>query len=364
MNIQNKLRDLKDQKSYSIPAKRVMEHLKPILSKSQDLRKRWMWELLQNASDLGDNVKARFEITSDRLKFSHNGKPFTLDEAYNLIMPDSTKDDETTHKKSVIGQFGTGFISTHILSKIIQIEGIIEDEEQLYNFSFHLDRSERNDKDFLIQSIKDAEAEYRENLEELEELPDDEFQTSFTYHIDNTYSSLKGQEIVNDGIESFNELIPYVLTFRPQLEEIEVIDRRNATTKWTFEREEVESDIEDLIIVKTVCHKNGKHIEDRLIGNIIEDETEIAFPIEEIEESKFKLLPFPEECPRHFCAFPMIGTSEFNFPVIVHSEKFVPNRERDGIELTDFDEENRDRLVEAKIAFKRLLEIIEENEWT
>ena len=167
MNIQNKLRDLKDQKSYSIPAKRVMEHLKPILSKSQDLRQRWMWELLQNASDLGDNVKARFEITADRLKFSHNGKPFTLDEAYNLIMPDSTKDDETTHKKSVIGQFGTGFISTHILSKIIQIEGIIEDDEHLYSFSFHLDRSERNDKDFLIQSIKDAEAEYREILKNL-----------------------------------------------------------------------------------------------------------------------------------------------------------------------------------------------------
>ncbi len=364
MNIQNKLRDLKDQKSYSIPAKRVMEHLKPILSKSQDLRQRWMWELLQNASDLGDNVKARFEITADRLKFSHNGKPFSLDEAYNLIMPDSTKDDETTHKKSVIGQFGTGFISTHILSKIIQIEGIIEDDEQLYSFNFHLDRSERTDKDFLIQSIKDAEAEYRENLEEIDELPEDEFQTSFTYHIDNTYSSLKGQEIVNDGIESFKELIPYVLTFRPQLAEIEVIDRRTTTTKLTFKRDEVESGIEDLIIIKTVCHKNGKHIEDRLIGNIIEDETEIAFPIEEIEESKFQLLPFPEECPRLFCAFPMIGTSDFNFPVVVHSEKFVPNRERDGIEITNFDEVNRERLVEAKITFKRLLEIIQENEWT
>jgi len=362
MNIQNKLIDLKDQKSYSSPAKRVMEHLKPILSKSQDLRQRWIWELLQNASDLGDNVKAKLEITADRLKFSHNGKPFTLVEAYNLIMPDSTKDDESTHK-SVIGQFGTGFISTHILSKVIQIEGIIEDDEQLYSFSFHLDRSERNHKDFLIQSIKDAEAEYRENLKGLKELPVDEFQTSFSYHINNTYSSLKGEEIVDKGIESFKELIPYVLTFRPQLAEIEIIDRTNVTTEWTYKREVVESDIEDLFIIKTVCHKNGIHIEDRLIGNIIEDETQIAFPIEEIEESKFKLLPFSEECPKLFCAFPMIGTKAFNFPVVVNSEKFVPNRERDGIELTDFDEENRDRLVDARIAFKRLLEIIEENEW-
>lgn len=364
MNIQRKLKDLKDQKSYSIPAKRVMEHLKPILSKSNDLRQRWMWELLQNASDLGDNVKARFEITADRLKFSHNGKPFTLGEAYNLIMPDSTKDDEATHKKSIIGQFGTGFISTHILSKIIQVIGIIEDDGQLYSFNFHLNRSERKDKDFLIQSIKDAEAEYRQNLEELEELPQDEFQTSFTYHLDNTYSSLKGQDIVNDGIESFKELIPYVLTFRPQLTEIEVIDRRSTTTKLTFKRDEVESDIENLIIIKTICHKNGKHIKDRLIGNIIEDETKIAFPIEEIGQEKYQLLAFPDNCPLLFCAFPMIGTSDFNFPVVVHSEKFIPNRERDGIEISDYDTENRDRLIEAKDAFLRLLGIIEEYEWT
>ncbi|MDR3696361.1 sacsin N-terminal ATP-binding-like domain-containing protein [Mucilaginibacter sp.] len=364
MSIQNKLKDLKDQKSYSIPAKRVLEHLKPILSKSNDLRQRWIWELLQNASDLGDNIKARFEITADKLKFSHNGKPFSLDEAYNLIMPDSTKDEEAAHKKSVIGQFGTGFISTHILSKVIQIEGIIEDEEQLYSFSFHLDRSERNDKDFLIESIKESEAEYRENLEELEELPEDEFQTSFTYQIENTYSSLKGQDTIDDGIKSFRELIPYVLTFRPQLTEVEVIDRRTSTTKLTFKRAEVENDIDDLIVIKTSCHKNDKHFEDKLIGNIIEEETEIAFPIEEVKENKFQLLSFPERCPRLFCAFPMIGTSEFNFPVLVHSEKFVPNRERDGIELTAFDEENRERLVEAKIAFKKLLEIVQDNEWT
>lgn len=364
MNIQNKLKDLKDQKSYSIPAKRVMEHLKPILSKSNDLRQRWMWELLQNASDLGDNVKARFEITKDKLIFSHNGKPFTLDEAYNLIMPDSTKDDELTHKKSVIGQFGTGFISTHILSKIINVSGIIEDEEHLYNFNFHLDRTDRSDKDFLIESIKKSENEYRENLEKLDNFPDDEFQTSFIYHINNTYSSLKGQEIINDGLNSFKELIPFVLTFRPQLNDIEIIDRRHGVEKLRFQRDEVETDIDNLIIIKTTCYKDGKHLNDKLVGNIIEEDTEIAFPIVNIHDNKFQLLPFPDDCPMLFCAFPMIGTNDFNFPVVVHSEKFVPNRERDGIEITDYDEENRKRLIEARIAFDTLLNISEEYEWT
>lgn len=323
-----------------------------------------MWELLQNASDLGDNVKARFEITDAKMVFSHNGKPFSLEEAYNLIMPDSTKDGEATHKKSVIGQFGTGFISTHILSKVIQVSGIVEDEEQLYSFCFHLDRSERNDKDFLIESIKESEKEYKESVKEIENLSDNEFQTSFTYHIDNTYSSLNGQEIVNDGIESFKLLLPFVLTFRPQLSEIEVVDNREQKVVWKFRREEVDCEINSLIIIKTVCYKDEKHFSDFFIGNIIENDTEIAFPIESINDNQFRLLPLPTDCPKLFCAFPMIGTSEFNFPVITHSEKFVPNRERDGIEITEYDTDNRERLKEARDAFKKLLQIVETNEWT
>lgn len=364
MNIQGRLTDLKELKSYSIPAKRIMEHLKPILSKSNELQQRWAWELLQNASDLGNNVKARFELSSDKLIFSHNGKPFSLDEAYNLIMPDSTKDDLASHQKSVIGQFGTGFISTHILSKIIQIKGIIEDEKQFYSFDFNLDRSNKNDKEFLIQSIKESEDEFRENLKKLENCPENEFQTSFTYYIKNTYSSLDGQEIVNEGIESFKELISFVLTFRPQIDEIEIIDQRNELTNWTFKREEVDDIIENLIIIRTTCYKNGEYFSEKLTGNIIQENIEIAFPIQLVKEKVFKLLPFPKNYPVLFCAFPMIGTSYFNFPVIIHSEKFIPNRERDGIEISSYDTENRNRLIEAKNAFLKLLEIIETNEWT
>jgi len=42
MNIQTKIKNIKDEKSYSLPAKRVMEHLKPILSNSNEISQRWM----------------------------------------------------------------------------------------------------------------------------------------------------------------------------------------------------------------------------------------------------------------------------------------------------------------------------------
>jgi hypothetical protein len=367
MNIQNKLKDLKDQKRYSIPAKRLNEHLKPILSKSNELRKRWMWELLQNASDLGDETNAEFEFKDDKIIFRHNGKPFTLDEAFNLIMPDSTKDDENTRTKSVIGQFGTGFISTHILSKRILVKGIVEDSEddEYFNFKFKLDRSERKDKDFLIQSIKDSEKEYGESLERITNYEPSEFDTEFTYFIKETYAELLGSEAIDEGFDSFHDLIPFVFAFRPQLKRINIKDKRNSKNEsWTFKREELDKEIEDLTLIKTVCKRNGEKHCSLTVGTITDEETTIAIRLEQIENEKFEILPFPEYSPKLYCAFPMIGTTEYNFPVVVHSESFVPNRERDGIEITTHDEENRKRLIEAKNAFCTLIDIAEENEWT
>ena len=366
MNIQNKLKSLKDQKSYSIPAKRIKEHLKPILSKSNELRKRWMWELLQNASDLGDDINAEFEFSDTKLIFRHNGQPFTLDEAFNLIMPDSTKDDESTKSKSIIGQFGTGFISTHILSTKITVSGVVEDseEDEYFNFSFDLDRSERKDKDFLIQSIKDSEKEYSNSLDKIKDYSPSEFDTEFIYQIDDTYSSIDGDQIIEDGFESFHELIPFVFAFRPQLKKINIKDyRKGINESWTFKRKETESEIEDLELVKTVCKKNKQKHWTTTIGTIADYETTIAFRLKEIETDVFKVLDFPEYSPKLYCAFPMIGTTEYNFPVVIHSETFVPNRERDGIEISEYDEENRERLIEAQDAFKRLLDIVEEYEW-
>lgn len=364
MSIQKKLLELKDQKSYSSPAKRVMEHLKPILSKSNDLKQRWMWELLQNASDLGDNIKAGFEISNDSLVFTHNGQNFSLDEAFNLIMPDSSKDSDSGNQKSVIGQFGTGFISTHILSKMIAVAGVVEDGDNLYDFNFLLDRSERQDKEFLIQSIKESEKEYKQSLKKITSLRKEKYQTSFTYFIDDTYASLDGPEIVDTGLKKLFELIPYVFAFRPQLEEVCVSDKRSKLIKWVFKKDEVSSEINDLSITKTTFLKNGKFYGDTLIGTVSEHFTTIAFPIESLSDDRFRLLPFPDDCPKLFCAFPMIGTSGFNFPVIIHSNDFAPNRERDGIEITEYDSENLGILDEAKDCYIKLLHMIEEYQWT
>ena len=388
MSIHDKLEDLKDQKRYSIPAKRILEHLKPILSKSDELRKRWMWELLQNASDLGDKICTEFEITDTQLIFRHNGKPFGLDEAYNLIMPDSSKDEESLHSKDAenppIGRFGTGFISTHILSKKIRINGIVvyADENEKYSFSFQLDRTERESKNCLIESIKNSEKEYEESLKEYEEsltkkeykesltkLSDFEpsrFDTEFTYELKETYSSIDGFETINEGIKTLDDLLPFVFSFRPQLKKVSIKDYRNNKSDIkikTYERNQIKSKIDEIELIQTTCKLNGELQNKTLIATIKKDNTTVAIKVKNIDGKPFEIQDFPDYSPILYCAFPMIGTTNFNFPVVVHSEFFRPNIERDGIEISKHDEKNRNRLKEAKNAFFTLIDVVEKHKW-
>ena len=368
MSIHDKLKDLKDQKRYSIPAKRILEHLKPILSKSDELRKRWMWELLQNASDLGDKICTEFEITDTQLIFRHNGKPFGLDEADNLITPDSSKDEESLHSKDAenppIGQFGTGFISTHILSKKIKINGIVEDADKHFSFSFQLDRTERENKNFLIESIKNSEKECKESLTKLSGFERSEFDTEFIYELNDTYSSIDGDETINEGIKTFDDLLPFVFSFRPQLKKVSIKDYRdNKSDIKTYKRKEIKSKIDEIKLIQTTCKLNGELQNKTLIATIKKDRTTVAIKVKNIDEKPFEIQDFPDYSPILYCAFPMIGTTGFNFPVVVHSEFFLPNIERDGIEISEYDKKNRDRLIEAKSAFFTLIDVVEKHKW-
>jgi hypothetical protein len=363
MQVQERLTQIKDQKSYSSPAKRIMDHLKPLLSKSSDMKKRWMWELIQNATDLGDSIKMKIEVFEDKLVFSHTGKPFSLSEAFDLIMPDSSKDENREIKKSIIGQFGTGFLSTHILSRLIQVSGIVEENGERFNFQFTLDRTERGNKNFLIESIKTAENQFRTNLR-LQRAPSrSEYQTHFTYFINETYESIDGHEVVNEGLKTLDELMPFVHTFRTQIEELQVIDHRKNTSPISYRREDLKCEIENLYLINTIVTQAGKPNKEVLIGNILTEDAEIAFPLKRIQDNKYSLLPYPKNCPKLFCAFPMIGTQEFSLPFVIHSENFDPNRERDGISISGHDPINRNILIQSKDAYLQLLAIIQDHQW-
>src|SRR5690349_7021959 len=123
------------------------------LYSSESSPRRWIWELLQNAKDVANNnVKVEIIFNKNYLEFKHNGKPFLMKNITYLIEQVSTKDrnsnkateNHSEHKNPrTTGKFGTGFMTTHLLSKIVQLNSIFEDpKRKVYKrFQLNLDRS-------------------------------------------------------------------------------------------------------------------------------------------------------------------------------------------------------------------------------
>ena len=139
------LKQSKDKAALYFPAKNLLSKLQLIPESVTQYRKRWFWELLQNAVDY-NATQVSLEITGNKLDFQHDAKPFTTDDLLCLTRGGSWKDaDEERDVKGLIGQFGTGFLSTHVLSAVINVTGPVhrdaDPEGTAQRVNLTLDRS-------------------------------------------------------------------------------------------------------------------------------------------------------------------------------------------------------------------------------
>jgi hypothetical protein len=335
----------RDERLLSVPAKRLIEKLTPLSSHVEAYQKRWFWELLQNACDNNENVKIQVEIQDDWLYFRHNGHYFTIKDTMNLIFPDSAKDDG--NKSDVIGQFGTGFISTHILCSKITVSGILQNKNQeLYPFKFTLDRSNYAEKSLLQGKLADAEKELRASKKATVN-PTGEYLSEFAYDLNSPYEFSDPGDAIKNGVKFIKAALPYVFTFVSQLERVEIITKeksffytrlKNGNSGCHYERIGADPIQKDLIV------RSAK------VG-----ETEVA-----IRTTDNKVIDH-KEIPILFCGYPMLGTETFPFPCIINNNQFVPKIERNGIELSKNDKINKAIIEEAVKAYSQLLSNISSN---
>jgi len=316
-----------------------------------NMRKRWVWELIQNASDCipkGGQVNINICLRDDRiLEFTHDGVPFTYENLIDLITQISSKQSDTEEKT---GKFGTGFISTHLLSEKVKINGVFKQNENTYkNLNFILDRSGN--------SYQDVRSKIKETLNFIEYLKQDEtkiiekpneIRTTFFY---NARSSQETQEAIKVGLEDLKITIPFVLALNKSIQSITCNEARYEIIKCSKEL----SDEYELVEIRNPFGEP--------YNVLIKEQNEvcIAILVERITNHKYRVLPFQKNIPKLFCKFPLIGTENFSFPITLNCSKFEVEKDRNAIH--EGSQENIEFLKISIKLYETLINDASKNEW-
>lgn len=113
---------------YKMLAQKLAQHLDNLMEDDR-ARLRWLWELVQNAKDAPnefEDVRIKVKIEDNKFTFSHNGDPFKPMDLSSMVNQYSTKPEENLATTETTGKYGTGFITTYLLSRSIRIKGLMK----------------------------------------------------------------------------------------------------------------------------------------------------------------------------------------------------------------------------------------------
>ena len=327
-------------------AQGVYKHLRALEAARLRVLPRWIWELLQNARDVSagnPSLKASVEVRDDELTFHHNGRGFQPDEITHLIYYGSTKYEDP----DALGRFGSGFLTTHLLSLTIEVSGQLTNGQ---SFAFELDRSGESVDD--LQRNMDASFEaFKSSLAPAGIGADQGTTTTFRYPIDH-----RASKAVRQGVRALELTGPYVTAFNQEFKRIQIRTPESGIVLELHDRRELAAHIEevevDVSVDGTTPPKRHSHVVAELEG--------VAVGIPFVRRDGKVALESPTDSPKLLLGFPLIGTEDFSFPAIVHSLRFSPTEERDGVYLGQSDDPvNQANQAVLEEACRRLLSIAE-----
>ena len=280
---------------------------------------RWIWELLQNALDASiahdDPLTVKIEYNLEELIFLHNGSSFEEKQIFNLIYHGSTKADQ----EEAIGEYGSGFLTTHLLSPEIKISGQLSSNEW---FDFCLTRKS-DSRDALLHLMDEAWENFKESLSTSDQSIPASFTTRFIYPI----IGKEAQEAVEKGIETLKQCTPFVLVFNSKFSSID-IDNHGKTLRFeVIKRRSI--DASEIQHITVATYKNGNSNENEYVLISDKKKTSVAVPL--ASNSNGLACQPVKKIPRLFKAVPLVGTESFSFPAIINSLDFKPSEDRDDV---------------------------------
>lgn len=331
----------------------IFEKLRPIRQgiNKEFIARRLIWELIQNAKDnvavcntnSDNNLVVDITLSNYKFIFSHNKGYFKNENVRGLIRRYSSSDKDRSEVNgeeapTTTGRFGTGFMTTHLLSEIVEIKGVFQENIETFKpFELNLDRSGHNVQE-LIQGIEKAFASVEASVSKsLVISPNiNEFKTQFIYHLNNS-----GLELAKIASEELKNTAAYALINHPNIKSIR-FDSSNS--KFNFSLSKLKSILFEETEIVMYELKISDNQEGKYYISVGIDETKIILPIQ-IVGNDYYLLPIEKEVPKVFLDFPMIGTEELNLPFVINSPFFEPTVERDGISLSESNDNDTQKNV-------------------
>lgn len=323
--------------NYKLTADKILQLLSQIREDPSASAKRWVWELLQNAKDVPNRfgkVSVVIELLSkDTLQFRHNGDKFTTKNITGLVQQVSSKDSQ--NKEGQTGKFGTGFICTHLLSDIIDVDGIVTYQGVDRRFHIVLDRSGYRSEELLprIESTLEELRHIKTAYEQVDNYEvnrsEQSFDTVFTYH-------LTTEEKFNSAVSGLEDLIntlPVTLvTQSDKIKQVRVINRlKNTDVTYVCNSRRLEDNVQ----LSTV--KIGEITKSYL--SYITDEVALTTEVN-IVDGRYEIVKRDSKQPVLYRDFPLIGSDKFYFPYILNGFNFNPTERRNGLVLNSADHPN------------------------
>lgn len=301
-----RLEQVKDRVIVGNNAKSIYEHLVS-LGNDPKHRQRWIWELMQNAQD-SNATDISVIYQDDKLEFIHNGTPFLEEDITHVIFHGSSKPEEKT------GKFGTGFMTTHLLSTKVWIRGNLENGR---HFDFELNRTGNSPTEMKISL----------------DISWDNFKQSIgqgAVHSDNTFTYIdlndKGKEAVIAVLDHISHYLPPVLAFS----NVKNVHIRYKNEDYLYKK--VEPDTKGHITVTGFKNKTEPNYTQSFFVHRLQNEMgELAIPV----DNTGNIAQLGCEIPRLFITFPLIGTAQaFPLPFLINSPHLQPSSEREKLWLS------------------------------
>lgn len=362
-----------DKKAEIYQKKTIDAALSTILTKMEELtvdikikRRRWIWELIQNANDCAteNGVTIWIETKNNELIFSHDGCMFTYNDLVDLITQISSKRTSNSDDEEKVGKFGTGFIATHLISKIVTIKGVYHnhiDSQEYKNLEMVIDRSGENDikiKDSIVKSLSDLELiDSSQNIEW--SYKKDTPTSSFIYDLANEHSD-DITNAIKSGEADLDKSIAFVFAFSSKINKVNF----NKTTYYRTTYQKAINEHMRIIEVETKQEDvSQKPTHQKIL--VCSDQTQdvsIAILLEPYGDNDGFRCVSMENRTKLYCTFPLIGTENFCFPVALHSPKFKVLQERN-----DINEENpinKDIIEKGVLLYQEVINYASINNWS